>query len=458
MKLVVVGVNHKTAPVALREKLAFGEDLLPALDSLKRLTYGSTIVSTCNRSEVYAYLPDERSDTALPKQHSHSSDETPTTLSGDGASDKTDDNVLVRWLASFKQLDLSLLAPYLYVYEGNRALTHWLRVSVGLDSMILGEPQILGQIKQAVAATHEASAMTPAFDWLTQRVFGAARIVRRDTSLGKQAVTLGFATAKLVTQIFDNPSKTTLLVVAAGEMNRLVAHNVAALGMQKVIICNRSAERAELLAAELRQMAQTAGRAIEVVLAPLTQLDDCLKEADVVSSCSGSMQTLIDKPMVKAAMKARKNRAMLMVDLAVPRDIAPDVGEMDGVYLYSIDDLQHVIAGNLEARKQAAIEAEVLVGQLACAIEDDMQMQAAGKLIAQYQAQAELKKDALLSVAKKQLSAGVDPETVLTLFAQRLTKTLAHPPSRLLRNSAKANDEGLLEQVGEQLLGAYRQK
>lgn len=429
MKLVVIGVNHKTAPVAMREQLAFGDDLIDALSRLKLITDGTVIVSTCNRSEIYAL-------------HHHESDDVIEQI--------------VQWLADFKRINHQTLSPFIYTYAGNRALTHWLRVAVGLDSMILGEPQILGQIKQAVSLSHHHQAMTPPFDWLTQRIFGAARIVRRDTALGKQAVSLGFATAKLVTQIFDNPSKTTLLIVAAGEMNRLVAHNVAALGMHKVIICNRSHERAQNLSDELTQMAQHAGRAVDIELVNMDKLADVLAYADVISSCSGSMQLLIDKAMVKTAMKLRKNRAMLMVDLAVPRDIEPSVGELDGVYLYSIDDLQHVIEGNINERKQAALEAEVLVGQLAATIEADMHLQAVGKHISHYHRNAYHKKDELLAQAKHALACGKNPEEVLDALANKLTKALIHPPSRLMRRSATYVDEQTLGRLSDDLLTAYR--
>ncbi len=445
MKLVVVGVNHKTAPVAMRERLAFGEDLSDALVSLQDKTSGAVIVSTCNRSEIYAYLP--QTDDAFCEDDEWSVN--------DGAIDKSH-HQLVSWLSEYKGLNASDIAPFLYVYQGNRALNHWLRVAVGLDSMILGEPQILGQIKQAVAMAHQAGVMTPAFDWLTQRIFAAARIVRRDTSLGAQAVTLGFATAKLVTQIFDAPAKTTLLIVAAGEMNRLVAHNVASLGVARIIICNRSQERAELLADELSQMAKASGQESDIRIMPLTHLAEALTQADVVSSCSGSMDTLIDVAMVKKALTVRRHRAMLLVDLAVPRDIAPEVGRLDNVYLYSIDDLQHVIAGNIEARKQAAVEAELLVSQLTAKVEAELSVANMGGVIAAYQTNAEHKKTQLLAYAKRDLDNGVDPMAVLEKFAYQLTNTLNHPPLKLLRSSALTSDDKMMEYISQGLLDAYR--
>ena len=323
MKLAVIGVNHKTAPVALRERLSFGSDLTQAITDICHLDgsgLGVVIVSTCNRSEIYVGFDDEW-------QATHD--------------DVSVQARLVRsWFAKFKGVALDDMLPFLYIYENNRALNHWLRVASGLDSMILGEPQILGQIRKAVSQSQAVNGMGSDFHWLTQQIFASARSVRRDSKVGQQAVTLGFATAKLVTQIFDKPENTTLLMVAAGEMNRLVAHNVANLDMKNIIIANRSPKRAELLKDELVQMAENAGRSVHVECVGLDSLGQVLSRADVVSSCSGSMDTLISTEMVKHAQKVRRHRPLLLVDLAVPRDIDPAVGGFDDVYLYSVDDLQ----------------------------------------------------------------------------------------------------------------------
>lgn len=429
MKLAVIGVNHKTAPVAMRERLSFGSDLTDAIHSLYHTInpHGVLIVSTCNRSEIYIgfdeqWLSDEQ---AL----SHQCQQTH------------------QWLANFKGLPLSEIAPFLYTYEDNRALNHWLRVAAGLDSMILGEPQILGQIRQAVAIAKEAGGIGSQFDWLTQQIFAAARNIRRDTKIGKQAVTLGFAAAKLVTQIFDKPSDTTLLVVAAGEMNRLVAHNIAALGMTHIIIANRSAERAAILQDELTQMANNAGRKVRIDCVGLDKLGEVLQLADVVSSCSGSMDILIDVAMIKSAQVARRHQPLLLVDLAVPRDIDPNARVLDDVYLYSVDDLQHVIAGNLEERKQAAVEAELLVSQLTINIESQMQVLSARKLISDYRQIALAHKQRLLNLATWRLDNGADAHAVLHDFAHTLTQTLTHPPSKLIRNVAQTADPATLDMV-----------
>lgn len=455
MKLVVVGVNHKTAPVALREQLAFGGDLAHALTSLKAMSEGVSIVSTCNRSEIYVGFDDLHDVDGTAYRHDDWEDE----VGEQGVYVPSRQAVMLReWLADFKQKKLSDITPYLYTYEDGRALNHWLRVASGLDSMILGEPQILGQIRQAVAFSHEQGTLGTEFGWLTQQIFAAAKSVRRDTSLGKQAVTLGFATAKLVTQIFDKPENTTLLIVAAGEMNRLVALNVAALGMTKIIIANRSQDRASALAGELKEQATNAGRALEIELIGLDGLDTALTQADVVSSCSGSMQTLISTNMIKVALKARKYRSMLLVDLAVPRDIESSAGKLDNVYLYSIDDLEYVIAGNIESRKQAAVEAELMVSQLTSHIESQMQMRASREFITQYRTLMYAQKDKLLASALDELAQGGDVQAVLQHFAHSLTNTLIHPSSRLLRHSAKLANDDVMSMIAHELMHSYRKK
>ena len=440
MKLAVIGVNHKTAPVVIRERLSFGNDLPDAICVMKQSVslHGVVIVSTCNRSEIYVGFDDD--------------------WSGEETTDFSPQTEEIRqWLADFKGLPLQEIAPFLYIYEDNRALNHWLRVAAGLDSMILGEPQILGQIRQAVALSKQAGGINSEFDWLTQQIFAAARSIRRDTKIGEQAVTLGFAAAKLVTQIFDKPNQTTLLLVAAGEMNRLVAHNIAALGMERIIIANRSTPRAKVLQDELQQMAQNAGRPLTIDCVGLDVLDGVLAQADVVSSCSGSMNALISTQMVKAAQKTRRHRPMLLVDLAVPRDIEPSAGQLDDVYLYSVDDLQHVIAGNIEERKQAAVEAELLASQLTINIENQMQILSARKLIGDYRHTANLHKERLLTLAQKRLDRGADAHAVLQELAHALTQTLTHPPSRLIRDIAQNADPVTLDMV-TMGLKSYRQK
>ena len=462
MRLVVIGVNHKTAPVALRERLALvGDDVNIALEQLQVFNDGSVIVSTCNRTEVYALVP----------QNSLAQNLTPQSASTQNLSSSVVDssNTLTNsinlstavisahilrikmWLADFKQLSLSEIDPYLYVHRDTHALTHWLRVASGLDSMILGEPQILGQIKRAVHLAQDQKTLSNQLGWIVDQVFAAAKRVRNETQVGAQAVSLSYAAAKLVTQIFDDLPSRTLLVVAAGEMNRLVATHIAGLGVGRVIICNRNPERAEALAAELRQP----NRIIDV--RPLHELGQVLAEADIVSSCSGSMDILIDKTMTLRALKSRRYQPMLMIDLAVPRDIDSTVSRIDDVYLYSVDDLQHVIAGNIEQRRQAAVDAELLVSQLVVEMDRRFQVRQVGKDIQQYRARTHDQVEKLLheSIAKLQRD-NADPEDIITELSRRLTQTLSHAPSKLMRKAAREGDNELLDFVVSGLQDAHR--
>ena len=470
MRLVVIGVNHKTAPVALRERLALvGDDVNTALEQLERFTDGSIIVSTCNRTEIYALVPQittSQIDIDEPTQSSSLTATIVTDISSNQkvASANSSSSVspavisahiikIKQWLADFKRLPLAEVDPYLYVHRDVHALTHWLRVAAGLDSMILGEPQILGQIKQAVQLAQNQKGLNNQLGWIVDQVFAAAKRVRNETQVGAQAVSLGFAAAKLVTQIFDKLPERTLLIVAAGEMNRLVATHIAGLGVGRIIICNRSPERAEALSEDLRQL----GRSVEVQ--PLHKLSQLLAEADIVSSCSGSMNLLIDKSMVVQALKRRRYQPMLMIDLAVPRDIDSTISQMDDIYLYSVDDLQHVIAGNLEQRRQAAVDAELLVSQLVVEMEQRFQVRKVGKDIEHYRSRTNSQVDKILSESIARLENGdISAEEIVTELSRRLTQTLTHAPSKLMRKAASEGDSELLDFVVSGLNDAYRNK
>ena len=457
MRLVVIGVNHKTAPVALRERLALvGDDVTIALEQLEGFTDGSVIVSTCNRTEIYALVP----QTISPQDAASAIPSTPNDsfvtdelMSTSVSSVMVSEHILhiKQWLAQFKHLPLSEIEPYLYVHRDIHALTHWLRVAAGLDSMILGEPQILGQIKRAVQLAQYEKAFNTQLGWIVDQVFAAAKRVRNETQVGAQAVSLGFAAAKLVTQIFDNLHSRTLLVVAAGEMNRLVATHIAGLGVGRIIICNRNLERAEALATELRR----ADRIVDV--RSLHELPHLLAEADIVSSCSGSMDLLIDKTMTLQALKRRRYQPMLMIDLAVPRDIDSTISQIDDVYLYSVDDLQHVIAGNLEQRRQAAVDAELLVSQLVVEMERRFQVRKVGRDIQQYRLRTQQQVDKQLKHSIAALKRGdLTPEEVITELSRRLTQSLTHAPSKLLRKAAREGDNELLDFVVSGLKEANR--
>lgn len=453
MNLVVIGVNHKTAPVALRERLAFvGGDIQVAQAELQKITAGSLIISTCNRTEIYALAPNTQalidqvpslSSSALANE-AHAA--TPVTTS-----QLTEQ--LVSWLAEFKHLPIAEVRPYLYDYIDSQALTHLLRVAAGLDSMILGEPQIFGQIKRSVADAKQYGYLTNQLNWVVEQIFAGAKRVRNETDVGTQAISLGYAASKLVTQIFDKPEEATFLLVAAGEMNRLVAQHIAALGVKRILICNRTPQRAQELAQELQRPE------LQIEVHALSELNNLLYQADIVSSCSGSMDMLIDQHMTRRALKKRRYKPMLMVDLAVPRDIDSSVGKIDDVYLYSVDDLQHVIAGNLEKRRQAAVEAELLVSQLVVEIERRFQVRKVGQDIYEYRDTAEQKADAILQDMLHQLNTtDMSTEQVMTELTRRLTQTLSHAPSSLMRRAAHDGNSEVLNVIITGLKDAYRKK
>lgn len=453
MNLVVIGVNHKTAPVALRERLAFvGGDIQVAQAQLQSLTAGSLIISTCNRTEIYALAPNTQALLdQVPSADSSALNSQKSPIEPVTTAELTEQ--LIHWLAGFKSLPIEQVRPYLYEYIDGQALTHLLRVAAGLDSMILGEPQIFGQIKRSVAEAKEHGYLTNQLNWVIEQIFAGAKRVRNETDVGTQAISLGYAASKLVTQIFDKPQEATFLLVAAGEMNRLVAQHIAALGVKKILICNRTPQRAQALAEEL----QRPGLQIEVHA--LSELDNLLYQADIVSSCSGSMDMLINKAMTHRALKKRRYKPMLMVDLAVPRDIDSGVGKLDDVYLYSVDDLQHVIAGNLEKRRQAAVEAELLVSHLVVEIERRFQVRKVGQDIYDYRNTSQQKADAVLQDMLHQLrTTDTSPEEMMIELTRRLTQTLSHAPSSLMRRVAHDGNSEMLDVIIEGLKEAYRKK
>ncbi|WP_336962751.1 glutamyl-tRNA reductase [Acinetobacter pittii] len=419
MSFFALGVNHQTASVELREQIAFNAERLSRLlaeqrhhQSLKDLV----VVSTCNRTEVYAMAENAES--------------------------------LLKWLADANNIDVKQLIHHVYRYENTQAITHLMRVASGLDSLMLGEPQILGQVKSALALSKEAQTVSPELNSVFEYAFYAAKRVRSETAVGSHAVSMGYAVAQLALQVFSKPEKLTVMVVAAGEMNSLVAKHLAEMGVAKIIICNRSRERAD-------QLAQEIAHQVEVEIIEFSALAENLYRADVVSSCTGSLYQVIAYSDVKAALKKRRYQQMLMVDLAVPRDIDPKVEALDGVYLYGVDDLQSVIDENLAQRRQAAIEAEVMVNQLATQLITHQKVKEAGSTIHAYRQHSEEISQQELTHALEALHHGENAEQVLQQFAHRLTQKLMHPTSILLREAAKAENPDYFEWLQQHLQDVF---
>ncbi|NUG22278.1 glutamyl-tRNA reductase [Acinetobacter lactucae] len=419
MSFFALGVNHQTASVELREQIAFNAERLSRLlaeqrhhQNLKDLV----VVSTCNRTEVYAMADNAES--------------------------------LLKWLADANNIDVKQLIHHVYRYENTQAITHLMRVASGLDSLMLGEPQILGQVKSALALSKEAQTVSPELNSVFEYAFYAAKRVRSETAVGSHAVSMGYAVAQLALQVFSKPEKLTVMVVAAGEMNSLVAKHLAEMGVAKIIICNRSRERAD-------QLAQEIAHQVEVEIIEFSALAENLYRADVVSSCTGSLYQVIAYSDVKAALKKRRYQQMLMVDLAVPRDIDPKVEALDGVYLYGVDDLQSVIDENLAQRRQAAVEAEVMVNQLATQLITHQKVKEAGSTIHAYRQHSEEISQQELTHALEALHHGENAEQVLQHFAHRLTQKLMHPTSILLREAAKAENPDYFEWLQQHLQDVF---
>lgn len=416
MSFFALGVNHQTASVALREQIAFNPERLTAIfaEQQHACLNDMVVVSTCNRTEVYAMA--EHADQVL------------------------------GWLARANGLEVEQLIKHTYRYEDAQAITHLMRVASGLDSLMLGEPQILGQVKQALSLAKDASMVSPELNRIFEYAFYAAKRVRSETAVGSHAVSMGYAVAQLALQVFSQPEKLTVMVVAAGEMNSLVAKHLAEMKVAKILICNRSRERAE-------QLAQDIAHQVEVEILEFSELAHHLHRADVISSCTGSLYQVLSYQVVKTALKKRRYQQMLMVDLAVPRDIDPKVASLDGVYLYGVDDLQGVIDENLAQRRQAAVEAEVMVNQLATQLVTHQKVQQAGGMITAYRQHSEQLAQAELQQALQQLQQGKNAAEVLAVFSHRLTQKLLHPTSILLKDAAREEDPSYFEWLEDGLQG-----
>jgi glutamyl-tRNA reductase len=406
MAFLALGINHKTASVDVRERVAFTpEQLVEALQQLCRVTPSreAAILSTCNRSELYL------------EQGQLSADE------------------VLRWLADYHQLSIDELRACAYVHQDNDAVRHMMRVASGLDSMVLGEPQILGQMKSAYAVAREAGTIGPLLGRLFQATFSTAKTVRTDTAIGENPVSVAFAAVSLAKQIFADLHRSQALLIGAGETISLVARHLHDQGVKRIVVANRTLERASQLAEQFGAHA--------VLLADIPQE---LANSDIVISSTASQLPILGKGAVERALKQRKHKPIFMVDIAVPRDIEPEVGELDDVYLYTVDDLHEVIEENLKSRQGAAQAAEELVS---CGADDFMQRLralAAVDVLKAYRQQAERLRDEELSKAQRLLANGGNAEEALAQLARGLTNKLLHAPSvQLKKLSADGRFEAL---------------
>jgi len=404
--LFALGLNHQTAPLDVRERVAFGvERLGGALRELKRgFASEAAIVSTCNRTELYLSAGEIKPAAA--------------------------------WLEQFHRFAPDSLTPYLYTLPREQAVRHAFRVASGLDSMVLGEPQILGQFKDAVQAAQSAGTLGTLLHKLFQRSFAVAKEVRTTTEIGANSVSMAAAAVKLAARIFASLGEQHVLFIGAGEMIELCATHFAAQNPARLTVANRTLGRAEALAHRFN------GRAIE-----LRVLGEHLAEYDVVVSCTASSLPILGKGMVERALKARRRRPIFMVDLAVPRDIEPEVSQLDDVFLYTVDDLQEIVRDNLDSRRSAVEQAEAIIETQVGQFMHWLAAREGVPLIRQLRALAEQSRQHEVARAQKLLQRGDDPRQVLEALSHGLANKLMHAPTQALNDATPEERRALGDAV-----------
>lgn len=398
MHLLILGINHKTAPLDVREKVAFtSEQLHTALRDLKNRSGAEevAILSTCNRTEIYCHL------------------ENPKNL------------CVSTWLSAYQAMSNAELQPYTYQHWDHLAVRHMLRVASGLDSMIIGEPQILGQVKAAYQTACQAGTLGKLLKRLFQHSFSVAKQVRTDTHIGASPVSVAFAAVSLAKQIFANLAEQTALLIGAGDTIDLVSRHLRENRIKRLIVANRTLAHAYDLAA-----------AVEGYAISLAEIPAHLAEVDIVIASTASPNYILDRQQIKSSLKKRKHRPILMVDIAVPRDIDPTVATLQDIYLYTVDDLQEIIQENLRSRQEAAKQAEEIVDTQTDNFMAWLRSQDSTSTIRALRSQAIKLRDDVYANAQQQLRQGKDPEEILTYLANTLTNKLIHAPSVALREAS----------------------
>ena len=407
MTLLTLGINHKTAPVHVREKVAFAPDHLPRQLRDANSTLGVqevAILSTCNRTELYFCA-----------EH------------GDASS-------LLKWMHETHDVPLEQLDACHYALAGEEAVQHIMRVASGLDSLILGEPQILGQMKSAYAVAQEAGTLGPELDRLFRQTFTVAKQVRTDTAIGENPVSVAYAAVNLAQRIFSDLSTSKALLIGAGETIDLVAKHLVDAGVTDITVANRTLARAEALAQQFGAKA---------IL--LSDISEELYKADIVIASTASPLPILGKGTVERALRKRKHAPMFMVDIAVPRDIEGEVAEFDDVYLYSVDDLKDIIEENVRQRESAALDAEEIIEAGSADFMRQLRTLDAVNTLKAFRQHAEVIRDTEMEKALKRIQNGDAPEKVLNTLANMLTNKLIHSPTVQMR---EASAQGRKEVMG----------
>jgi glutamyl-tRNA reductase len=418
MALITLGLSHHSTPIDLRERMAFAEADLPEALAQLRAQPGvseAAILSTCNRTELFAVTEAEQSP------------------------------ALLAWWRGMRRVEDALLTPHVYTHRDRASVIHILRVASGLDSMVLGEPQILGQMKQSFALANNVESLGPILSRLFQHAFAVAKLVRSQTDIGAHPVSVAYAAVQMARRIFEDLKGQTALLIGAGEMVSLVARYLQQQGVGQLIVANRSLGRAETLAAEV------GGRAVA-----LEALPEVLPKADFVVSSTASREPIIRFDAMKQALRGRRRRPVFMIDLAVPRDIEPRIGTLEDVYLYTIDDLRNVVAENRRLREDAAREAESLVETQAHVFARWLEARDAADIIRRLRERAQAQGEEVLDKARRKLANGESPQAVMDFVAETLTNKLLHAPISRLRQ-AEGGEQALLLNSAQTLFDLDRE-
>ena len=404
MSLYTLGLNHTTAPLEVRERVAFAPDALS--DALRDLVAAravkeAAILSTCNRTEVYF----------------HGGEPAP----------------VVDWLAQFHRLPAATLSPYVYTLQQDKVVTHAFRVASGLDSMVLGEPQILGQMKQAVRHAESAGSLGLVLNRLFQRTFAVAKDVRTQTDIGSASISMAAASVKLAERIFPSISGQRLLLVGAGEMIELAASHFLAKKPKSVTVANRTLDRGSKLADRLGAQSMT-----------LQELPERLHEFDIVVTCTASTLPIIGKGLLERVVKQRKHAPVFIVDLGVPRDVEPQAADLDDVFLYSVDELQVIVRENLQVRQEAVVQAERMIADQTDHFLKWLEGRTVVPTIEALSGHHDGVRSSELDRARRMLAAGETPEAVLEALARGLTSKLLHPPLSALNAANEAERAQLI--------------
>ncbi|MBU4609569.1 glutamyl-tRNA reductase [Achromobacter sp. GG226] len=406
--VITFGLNHTSAPLAVRERVSLTGDLLrPALDGLRAAFGGAVreaaILSTCNRTEIYC------------------------------AAEPQAARQLPIWLAEHQRISADDLHPHLYRHDQDDAVRHAFRVASGLDSMVLGEPQILGQMKEAVRTADDAGSLGTLLHQLFQRTFAVAKEVRSQTAIGEQSVSMAAAAVRLAERVFGDLTQVKVLFIGAGEMIDLCATHFAAQHPQRVTVANRTLARAETLSTRI------SGDTMK-----LSDLPERLADYDVVVSCTASSLPILGLGMVERATRQRRRKPIVMVDLAVPRDIEAEVARLDDVYLYCVDDLGRLVQSATDARKAAVVQAEAIIETRVQHFMHWLGTREMVPVIRDLHQAAGAIRAAELDRARKMLARGESPEAVLEQLAHGLTQKYLHGPLAALNQSEGEHREQLL--------------